>query len=70
MPEVLLTQHDVSLILGRAESTLEKDRLRGCGVPFIKIGRMIRYRQADVDAWLAARPTMTSTSQADAERAA
>jgi predicted DNA-binding transcriptional regulator AlpA len=39
-------------ILGLAEQTLRKLRMTGNGPPFVKLGRAVRYRQADLDAWL------------------
>ena len=48
--------------LGYAESTLEKKRLTGDGPPFIRLGRVIVYR--DLDTWLASR-RRHSTSEPD-----
>jgi hypothetical protein len=45
---------------------LQKDRCAGGGIPFIKIGRMVRYRQTDVAAYLAALPAHRSTSEVTA----
>jgi predicted DNA-binding transcriptional regulator AlpA len=47
---------------GQAASTWEKRRLDGTGPQFIKMGRLVRYRPADVDAWLAER-VRRSTSE-------
>jgi len=58
----LLDERDLSQVLGRAVSSIQKDRLRGGGVPFIRVGRQIRYRRSDLDQWLAARPVHSSTS--------
>jgi hypothetical protein len=60
--EILLTDRDVERITRRARKTLQKDRLRGGGIPFIRLGRLVRYRQTDVAAWIAARPSLRSTS--------
>ena len=60
----LLDTREVSELIGRAESTLEKDRLVGTGIPFVRIGRLVRYRQTDVIGYLAALPTRHSTSEA------
>ena len=48
--EPLLSDFDVSEITGRSRSTLQKDRLRGGPdvLPFVRIGRLIRYRPQDV----------------------
>lgn len=35
-----------------ARSTLRHWRLSGDGPPFIRVGRVIRYRRRDLDAWL------------------
>jgi hypothetical protein len=67
----LLTDYDVERRTGRARPTLQKDRVAGRGIPFVKIGRLVRYRPEDVDAYIAGLPTFRSTAEADeAERAA
>ncbi|MEO7470140.1 MAG: helix-turn-helix domain-containing protein [Sphingobium limneticum] len=48
-------------LLGLAEQTLRKLRTTGGGPPFVKLGRAVRYRPSDLEAWLSAR-LMTSTS--------
>jgi excisionase family DNA binding protein len=53
--EKLLTTKQVSEYLGIAVSTLLLYRATGDGPRYIKIlRRLVRYRQADVDAWLEA----------------
>jgi hypothetical protein len=47
-----LDETAISKIFGRAVATLQKDRLIGEGPPFIKVGRLVRYRPSDVRAWL------------------
>jgi len=52
----LLTEKEAAKILGTSTQYLVKWRFRGQPVvQFIQIGRMIRYRQADLDAFVAAR---------------
>jgi hypothetical protein len=51
-----------SALTGISESTLEKQRLSGGGIPFIKAGRLVKYAVADIHAWMAAR-RRCSTSQ-------
>ena len=41
---------------------LEKLRLTGGGPAYAKLGRVVRYRRADLDNWLAAQ-VITSTSE-------
>jgi len=62
--EPLLTDFDLAEITGRARSTWQKARLLGTGPPFIRLGRLVRYRAADVEAWLSAHPALRSTSEA------
>jgi predicted DNA-binding transcriptional regulator AlpA len=50
--ENLLSENEISEIFGRSIPTLQKDRLRGNGPPFIKIGRLVRYSPSAVQAWL------------------
>ena len=62
MVENLISDRGLSKLTGRSRSSLQKDRLKGDGVPFVIIGRLVRYRLSDVEAWLAARPSFRSTS--------
>lgn len=48
--------------IGLAVSTLEKMRVTGDGPPFVKLGRAVRYRISDLEAYLAER-VVASTSQ-------
>jgi hypothetical protein len=64
MLDPLLSDRDVERITGRARSTLQKDRVGGTGIPFVRIGRLVRYRQSDVSEFLDALPRCRSTSQA------
>jgi predicted DNA-binding transcriptional regulator AlpA len=70
MIETLLSDRELSRLTGRSRSSLQKDRLTGSGIPFIRIGRLVRYRISDVQAWLAARPTLRSTSDLLSSRGA
>ena len=63
MLDPLLSDRDVEKITGRARSTLQKDRVTGTGIPFIRLGRLVRYRQSDVTDYLAALPSLRSTSE-------
>ncbi len=45
-------------------ATLERDRWAGGGIPFIKIGRAVKYKKADVVKWLDQHQTQASTSEA------
>ena len=65
----LLTEKDVAQVTGRAVSTLQKDRCAGGGVPFVRVGRLVRYRESDVARYLASLPAHSSTSDADVAKA-
>jgi len=49
--------------LTNRKNTIEGWRVKGIGPRYVKIGRLVRYRIEDVEAWLEAQ-TRTSTSQA------
>ncbi|ACH40489.1 MAG: hypothetical protein ACD_55C00119G0007 [uncultured bacterium] len=59
----LLTTAEAAAYLKQKPSTLEQHRWQGVGCPFVKIGRSVRYRQADLDAFLEAR-VFSSTTEA------
>jgi hypothetical protein len=69
--ERLLTDHDLERITGRKRSCWQKDRVYGGPntIPFVKVGRLIRYRPCDLNAWLE-RNLRHSTSDTGAERVA
>ncbi len=56
-----LTEREAALYLKSSCSTLSKRRLTGDGPPFFKIGRAIRYRRIDLDAWI--RGTISTRSE-------
>jgi hypothetical protein len=43
-----LNEDELAQALGRKKRTLQKDRLLGRGVPYIKIGRSVRYLPSDI----------------------
>lgn len=47
----LLREEDVARRQGRSVKTLQNQRVTGGGIPFLKLGRSVRYRLADVVAW-------------------
>jgi excisionase family DNA binding protein len=64
-PDVYLTQREAAEVLRLSERTLERHRLAGSGPAFVKAGRRVLYRRADIEAWAAAN-TFRSTSEAGA----
>ena len=58
----LLTQSEAARVLRLSERTLERLRLQGGGPLYVKAGRAVRYRETDLEAWIAAR-VVSNTSQ-------
>lgn len=58
----LLTEAKVAQLLSMSVQKLQRDRWSGKGIPFIKVGRCVRYRPGDVDAYLESR-VRTDTSK-------
>ncbi|QWV97455.1 helix-turn-helix domain-containing protein [Geomonas nitrogeniifigens] len=57
----LLTTQEAAEILRVKESTLEQWRWQGRGPQFVKLGRLVRYRLADLEAYLAERVSASTT---------
>lgn len=53
-PTERLNNREAADYLGLKAATLNKWRCHGDGPPFIKVGRLIRYRKTDLDAFLQA----------------
>ena len=58
----LLSQREAAVLLGLSPRTLERWRVSGGGVPFVKAGRRVLYRPSDLDTWIASR-VVASTSE-------
>jgi hypothetical protein len=58
----LLLQKEAAARLRLSERTLERWRLTGDGPPFVKCGRRVAYRSADIEAFITAH-VRTSTSE-------
>jgi predicted DNA-binding transcriptional regulator AlpA len=57
----LLTQRETARILKKSEAWLERSRWDGTGPPFKKIGRSVRYVEAELFAWTESTPLPTSS---------
>jgi excisionase family DNA binding protein len=49
----ILSEAEAAELLGVEVTTLANWRWRRMGPRFVKVGRRVRYRRADVDAWFA-----------------
>ncbi len=64
----LLTTPQAEDALALASGSLRVDRCTGrLGVPFVRIGRAVRYRERDLEAWVAARVMVPVGGKAKAE---
>lgn len=59
----LFNQTTIAAVRDCSTATMERDRWAGGGIPFIKIGRAVKYRKADVITWLAKHQAQQSTSE-------
>ena len=58
----LLSAREAAALLHLSERTLERFRVSGTGPKFVRLGRSIRYRLADIEAYIASR-VVGSTSE-------
>ncbi|QQO46001.1 helix-turn-helix domain-containing protein [Paracoccus sp. MC1862] len=54
MLPVLVTQEEAANILGVSKKWLERDRWAERRIPYVKIGRGVRYRITDIAAYIEA----------------
>jgi hypothetical protein len=59
----LFRQETPCALLDCSSATLERDRCVGGGIPYLKIGRSVRYRKNDILAYLAGSKSKSSTSE-------
>jgi hypothetical protein len=59
----LFNQTTIAHVRDCSIATMERDRWAGGGIPFIKIGRSVKYRKSDVLQWLEQYQTQNSTSE-------
>jgi len=53
MDNRLVGQKEVAQLIGMSQAWLEQSRFKGKGIPYIKIGRAVRYRMSEVVKWIA-----------------
>jgi len=59
----LLTQRQAAALLCLSERTLERFRVSGVGPKFVRMGKSVRYRLSDVEAWIASRVVGSTSEQ-------
>lgn len=65
MTDELFDTEAVARYAGLSPVTLRKWRMTGAGPRFVRLGRAVRYRKAELDAYIERR-TFAHTSEADA----
>jgi hypothetical protein len=60
----LLTETEAAEFLRQKVKTLQGRRVTGGGVPFVKIGRTVRYRRSDLIAYINANVRTSTTEEA------
>lgn len=66
---VRLSADETAILTGLSPKTLESQRSRADGIPFIKLGRRVQYRLSDVMAYMDRR-VFTNTRAAKTQRGA
>jgi excisionase family DNA binding protein len=51
-PSEFMDERSLCALLAISSVTATKWRAKAKGPPFIKVGRLVRYRRSDVEAWL------------------
>lgn len=60
----LLSPMEASLLLGVSIDTLSVWRCTGrYNLPFVKVGRLVKYRKKDIDIWLEKRARINGATQ-------
>lgn len=63
-PDPLLSEEQTAAYLGVTPRTLAVWRCMGrYNLPYVKTGRLVRYKQSDLDAWIARRTVGTSEKE-------
>jgi len=60
--QTLLTQREAAAQLRLSQRTLERFRVSGGGPTYVKAGRLVRYREQDLEKWIDSR-VVGSTSE-------
>jgi predicted DNA-binding transcriptional regulator AlpA len=50
--DTLLNQKQAAHVLGLSVRTLERHRVAGTGPRWVRLGRLVKYRQSDLTAWI------------------
>ena len=62
-PDAVFKQRTIALVLCRSLAWCERARWAGDGPKYLKVGRSVLYRKADVVAWLDSHGSVSSTAE-------
>ena len=62
MGQVLVTERQLAEMTSQSIRTLQAQRLRGDGIPYVKLGRSVRYDLEEVKAYLAAQRRQSTSN--------
>jgi len=60
----LINEYEAARLRGQSVRTLQAERVKGGGCPFVKLGRSVRYRRSDILRYIEQR-IVSSTTEAD-----
>lgn len=69
IPSRLLTTKEAADYLSLSTTTLEKFRVYGGGPQFVRLGRAVRYRDADLATWIEDRVRVSTSDDGKGRRA-
>lgn len=67
-PQTLLNEAQAAKVLGVVPKCLQAWRVRGGGPTYLKIGRLVKYSQTDLDVWLETRRRQSTSDKGQAAR--
>lgn len=50
--KILLTEDEVSKLFNINKHTLQRERFNGTGIPYVKLGRRVRYKIEDIQKYI------------------
>ena len=65
----LINEQEAARLRGQSVRTLQAERVKGGGCPFVKLGRSVRYRRSDIMDYIEQR-VVSSTTEVDMRRSA
>jgi hypothetical protein len=59
----ILSTEDYARLTRRKPQSIRRERMRGDGPPFFRIGRRVFYRATDIEAWTAERIVQSTAEE-------